>query len=333
METDSESVFAQGSWQFNDWLALTLGVRAQDETRTLLKSGGSVQTPLGPVPYTDYSGQSDTTQSISPKVSFQFTPWEEGLIYGSYQEAVKSSTYNVVNFLNFSEPEPVKKEELSAYEIGIKKSLFNDSISFSAAAFFYKLKNIQVQFLSLLAGGAVTFENAPAAEIKGLDFDLVSQPLPNAMPGLVLTMGGAFLDSEFTDFPAAQGFDEETGLYTNSKNLKGKHIPRTPEFSGNIGLIQTFQFARGTLELGADYYYNAGYFYLAENSDFSEEPAYGVLGARISYLYEPWYLRVTAFGKNVTDEEYNYSKFTNDFGALETTAPPSVYGLRVHWEF
>lgn len=334
METDSNSIFTQGTYQFTDWLALTLGARLQEEKRTLISSGGAVNTPLGNTSYTSYSGQNDTTKSISPKVSFELTPWDDVLIYLSYQEAVKSSTFNVVNFLNFSEPEPVKKEELDAYELGLKTTLFDGTTTLSAAVFHYDMKNLQVQFLSLLAGGAVTFENAPAAEIDGMDFDITSQIMPDLLPGLILTAGGAFLDARFTEFPEGQGFDSSTGLYTTGNNFNGKRIPRSPEFSGNLGLSQTININMGnTLEISVDYYYNSGFFYLAENSDFSEEGKYDLLGARVSYFYEPYSLRVTLYGKNILDEQYNYSRFTSDFGSSDHVAPPAQYGVRVNLDF
>jgi iron complex outermembrane recepter protein len=333
LQTDSGSYFAQGTWAFSDWFSLTLGARLQEEKRTIVESTGAVETPVGENPrYVDYRGQSDTTRSLAPKATLEFRPWDSGLIYASYQEAVKSSTYNVVNFLRFTEPEPVVKEELTAYEVGLKTSLFDGNSTLSAAAFFYDIKNLQVQFISLLAGGAVTFETAPAAEVKGIDFDLVSQLFPDTIDGLVLTLGGAFVDARFTEFPEGQGFND-AGLYSPQNDYTGKRIPRSPRFSGTVGLSQTVFIPGGPLEIAADYYYNSGFFYLAQNTEFNEERAYGLLGARISYLYEPWGLRATVFGKNILDERYNYSRFTNDFGGLDAVAPPAVYGLRLNWEF
>lgn len=333
LQTDSNSIFAQGTYTFTDWLSLTLGARLQDEERSIVESTGAVDLPVGNDPrYVDYSGQSDTTKSLSPKASLEFRLWDGGLIYTTYQQAVKSSTYNVVNFLNFTEPEPVKEEELTAYEVGVKTDLFDGYTTLSAAAFFYDIEDLQVQFISLLAGGAVTFETAPAAEVKGIDFDLTSQLFPDTVDGLVLTLGGAFVDAKFTDFPEGQGFTE-AGVYSPSNDYTGKRIPRSPEFSGTVGLSQTFQIGGGPLEIAADYYYNSGFFYLAQNTAFNEEDAYGVMGARISYLYEAWGLRTTLFGKNILDERYNYSRFTNDFGGLDAVAPPVTVGVRLNWEF
>ena len=333
LKTDSNSLYAQGTYHITDWFSTTLGARLQDEKRTLLNSGGAIDNPIGPdIPYTSFSGQSDVTKSFSPKVSFELRPWDEGLIYASYQEAVKSSTFNVVNFLHFTEPEPIKKEELTAYEVGVKKTLFDGTTTVSSAAFFYDIRNMQVQFLSLLAGGAVTFENAPAAEVKGIDFDITSSLFPDITPGLVLTLGGAFVDAKFTDYPDGQGFND-LGIYNRGNDYSGKRIPRSPKFSGTAGLSQTLDMPGGSLEIAADYYYNAGFYYLAQNTDFNHEKAYGLLGARVSYLYDAWNLRVTAFGKNLLDKQYNYSRFTNDFGALDAVAPPRVLGVRLNWEF
>lgn len=335
LETVSNSLYFQSTYDFSDWLSLTLGVRAQEEERTIIQSGGSLAIApqlTGTPQYTDFRGQSDTTKSITPKLSFELRPWEDGLVYLSYQESVKSSTFNVVNFLNFDEPEPVLKEELDAYELGIKTRLFKDTTTVSAALFYYDIRNIQVQFISLMAGGAVTFENAPAAEIKGFDFDITSQIFPSYISGLVATLGGAYLDAKFTDLKEGQGFDEDSGMYSDGNDYSGNRIPRTPEFSGTASLNQTIELPGGPLELAVDYHYNSGYFYLAQNKDLDEEESYSIAGARISYLYEDWDLRITLFGKNILDENYNYSRFTNDFGGLDAAAPPAVYGVRVNWD-
>lgn len=334
LQNDSNSIYAQASYKVTDWMGVTLGLRAQDEKRTIVESSGSAIPLSGPpVTYVAYSGQSDTTRSLQPKVSLDFHPWEDGLIYASYQEAVKSSTYNVVNFLRFTEPEVVKKEELTAYEVGLKTALFDNSTTLSTAAFYYKIENLQVQFVSLLSGGAVTFESAPEAEVKGVEFEFLSQLFPSVLDGTVLSLSGAYVDAKFTDYEGGQGFDSETRIYSDNLDLTGERIPRTPKYSGTAAIIQTFSIPGGDLEMGVDYYYNSGFYYLAQSDSFTEEKAYGLMGARVSYLYDPWSLRVTVFGKNLLDETYNNSRFVTDFGTLDAQAPPTLYGVRLNWEF
>ncbi|MES0873308.1 hypothetical protein [Sinimarinibacterium thermocellulolyticum] len=89
----------------------------------------------------------------------------------------------------------------------------------------------------------------------------------------------------------------------------------------------------GELEIGADLYYNSGFFYLAQNAPQDEEDAYQVVNARVSYLYDPWNLRTTVFGRNITDEKYNYGRFHVDFGTADYLAPGASYGIKFNWQF
>src|SRR3546814_4214816 len=58
---------------------------------------------------------------------------------------------------------------------------------------------MQVQFLSLLSGGAVRFETAPHARIYGAEFDALWQVARETLPGLVVTANGAWLHAKYTD--------------------------------------------------------------------------------------------------------------------------------------
>src|SRR5690606_34623604 len=153
---------------------------------------------------------------------------------------------------------------------------------------------------SLTSGGAVRFETAGAARTRGAEFDLTWQLLPEALPGLVLTGGAAWLDGEYTDFPDGSGFDETTGLFFDgtifpTRDFTGNEIVRTPELSGNVGLAYAFDLGRGSVEFAGDLYFNSGSYYSAQNTASSEEDGYQVVNARASYSYEPWGTRLTVF--------------------------------------
>ncbi len=336
IDTESIAGFVQTTFDFSDSISLTLGGRYQEETRTIVESSSHLEGfGGGRLTLFDFGAISgrgeDTTTSFKPKVSLELRPFSETLVYLSWQEAIKSATFNVVSI--YDPPDYVEPEELEAWEIGLKTSFFDGLMTFSAAAFQYDITNLQVQFISLLKGGAVTFENAGGARIRGADFDTTIQLFPEKISNLILTAGGAFLDGRYTDYRNASGFSEGTGLLTINNDYTGNRVTRTPEFSGTVGLSKTFDVSGGPLEISTEYYYNTGFFYLAQNQSMDEERAYSVWGARISYLYEAWNLRATVFGKNIGNTDYNYGRFTNDFGALDAKAPPAMYGLRLNWDF
>lgn len=227
----------------------------------------------------------------------------------------------------------MKATEIIAYETGIKTRLLDGLVDLNAAVFDYDMKNPQVQTISLLAGGAVRFENAEGQRIKGVEFDTLIQLFPEMSNGsLILTLSGTYLDAIYSSYKDGSGFNE-AGVYQGGQDYSGNRIVRSPKYTATAGLLQTFSFDNGSLEIGVDYYYNDGFSYLAQGTDLASEPSYNTLGANVSYLYEPWNVRLGAFGRNLLDEEYNLSRFVNDFGTNDIIAPLATYGVRLNWDF
>ncbi len=342
---ESLAFYSQATAKLTDRFSITLGGRYQDEQRRLVESTAALANGDGsrtriqsygadalaaPIGGDVPGGNSRSTKGFKPKVTLDYHLGDDTLLYASWQQAVKSATVNVINI--YTIPSFIKPEEIEAYEVGVKSTLFDGLTTLSAAAFNYEIDNLQVQFVSLLNGGAVSFENAKGARIRGIDFDTTTQLLPKLTDGLVLTLGGAFLDAEYTDYRNAAGFDSQTRLFSRTHDYSGNQIARTPRFSGTIGLSQTFSAPGGSVEIGGDYYYNSGFHYLAQEDSFTKEGAYGLLSLRASYLHEASNIRVTLFGTNVTDTRYNYSRFTLDFGTTNAAAPPAFYGIRFNWD-
>lgn len=335
--TDSIAGYAQMTLKFTDWMSLTLGGRYQEEDREVNESGTWIQQLNGDfIKLIDRRDQDDTTTSFSPKAALEFRLADGLLMYGSYQEATKSGTFNAVNI--YDTIDFVKPEKLKAYEIGAKTDLF-DGVRFNIAGWFYKQKDLQTQFVSLLKGGAVSFETAGAAESKGVEFDLNWQVLPDVVDDLVLIAGGAYVDATYTSYPNASGFEQAEGptrgLLRQNYDFSGNRVPQAAKYTGSVQLNKTFFLSSmsSAIEVGADYYYNDGFFWTAQNVDPSRERSYSTVGARVSWLYEPNGLRVTAFGTNITDNDHNLQLFTTDFGVVRHQAKPSIYGLRVEVSF
>ncbi|MDB5968387.1 MAG: hypothetical protein JWQ90_837 [Hydrocarboniphaga sp.] len=330
--TDSYSGFVQGTYNFTDWLNLTLGGRYQVEKRALLVSNVEVDNLGGSTtPLIQYAPRSSKENNLSPKITLDIKPFEDVLAYASYSKGFKSATYNIVNI--YQQPDFVKPEIVSSYELGIKSEFFNHLVRFNAAVFQTDIKDLQTAFVSLTSGGAVRFQNAGAARIRGVEFDMLLVPLPDLDPGLVFTPGLSLLKAIYTDYTNGTGFNETTGLAFANGNFNGNRIARTPKSTATIGVSQTIDVTDGTIEIGGDYYYNSGFYFLAQNSPVSFEPHYSVVNARVSYLYKPWDVRLTAFGSNLTNERYDTQQFHTDFGRADTLAPPIEYGVRVNWTF
>jgi len=341
LDSEAYSAYMQGTLKLGDNWDLTLGARYQEEKRNLLNAKAEV------------AGQDGSTLTIredkvpelraeqmSPKIALQWRPFDDDTqIYASWARAFKSPTYNTVNLLD--SPEEVEEERVDSYELGFKSQLFDQNLTLNAALFYIEQENLLTGFVALASGGVVNYANAGNSEIRGAEFDFLLSPMPNLNPGLVLFGAASFLDSEYTEYKEGRGYDEDTGLAFGNggtfplpaRDFKGNRIVRTPELTYTFGLNQSIPLGDGALEFGADLYYNDGFYFLPQNSDLYARESYTLYNARVSYIYDPWGVRLTVFGENITDTEYNEVVFVDDFGRNQSLNSPKVVGARVNWEF
>jgi iron complex outermembrane recepter protein len=330
--TKSQSVFAQTTIHATQWLDVTLGGRYQEEERFMVRSDSALSQldGNGTIELFKFPLRRNTVTNFSPKVVFSAFPIEDVMVYASWSKGFKSATYNLVSI--YEEPDYVEPEEVTQYELGLKSEWFDGGLRFNAAVFQTTIDSLQSGFVSLLAGGAVTLENAGQARIEGMEFDATIVPFLNWNPGFVVNMNMGYLDAKYVDFSDGAGYDETTGLFTNNLDFTGNDIVRTPEMTGGISITQAISLGSDhEFEIGADYYYNSGFSYTPQNT--IKEPDYTLTNGRVSYLYIPLGLRVTAFGKNLENTKYHYSKFQTDFGVNQTLSAPRQYGVRLELEY
>ncbi len=341
--TESKAVFAQTTINVTDWLDLTLGGRYQEEERFIVSSTVGLDTSSGRIQVADQSNTAtdsdgnpypahDIQKDFTPKISLQLRPFDDDtMIYLSWQEAIKAATYNTVAITE--EPDYIAPEELTAYELGIKTTLFDGAIQLNAAVFDYDVKNLQTYYLSTFAGGIISFQNAGAAAIQGAEFDIVMPILPQWFDNLILLGGAAYLDAVYEDFDNAYGYAEDGSFENGTADYTGNRVIRTPELTANISLSKTWDIWGGPFELAFDAYYSDEYWFEASNRDASYQEDYWLLGSRISYLFEKWDLRATAGVRNLTDEKTITGFFASDWGTQATFSAPKSYNFQLIWNF
>lgn len=355
LETESNSAYMQATWFTTSWLNITAGVRYQEETRGITNSYLDVVNPLVGNPPNEYYKSGDQSQNIrladfsapdledktiSPRIAIQLFPTENLQLFASAQRGYKSPTYNIVNF--FTDPNPVEREEVTAFELGFKSDLFDGALRLNGAVFKTETEGLLTALVAIPSGGIVSFRNAGTSEIEGAEVDFQWQPMPNWNEGLVITGGATYLDAYYTDYKDGAGFDDDTGLYFGSDSLlgdtsrdfSGNRIVRTPRFTSSVSLNQFIHAGDwGAFEFGLDYYYNSGYNTTPQNSPFYEQDQYELWDARLSYFYDPLGIQITGFVRNAKDKEYTQAMIQQDFGRTVTLAPPKTYGVKLKWDF
>ena len=326
LDTVSYAGYTQATYSFTEKIRLTLGARYSVDERDLYRAEVNARLNSGEVlPLTRFDPDAERQSNFSPKVSFDIKPYDDVLVYASWQRGFKSGTFNCVNIL--VSPEFVKPETLTAMELGVKSDLFNRRLRLNAAVFDNRIDDLQVQFISLISGGVTSLENAASAKIRGAEFEATWA----ITPALVLTTAATVLDATYEDYESASGYDTTTGFYRSDYDFSGNRITRTPKRVVQAGLSYTMNVPGGTLEIAGDGAWNSGYYFDAQN--VTEQNAFRKYDARLSYFHDGSGVRVTAFGRNLTDARIFDFKYLTDFGVASRLAPPHVYGLRISKDF
>ena len=177
-----------------------------------------------------------------------------------------------------------RSDSLWSYELGTKTSWFDHRLTFDAAGFYIKWKNIQQEIL--LGCGFQYRSNAGAAESKGGEMELRARPTEQ----LELSLGIGYQDAKITQGSAS------------SPQPVGSPVFQTPDWTGNGAVSYTTQLT-GDWKLlsGADYSYVGRSF--SGNNDAAnprERGSYRLINASLTFSRDRF--QAALVGKNLANE-------------------------------
>jgi len=124
----------------------------------------------------------------------------------------------------------------------------------------------------------------------------------------------------------------DDGNTTTDYNANGKPLIRAPKFSGNLMVNYETQLDPGLFSAYLSVHYNSGYRY--DPSGSLKQPKYAVLDSEISFSPKgvPG-LRLSLYGRNLTDKTYYGGFFSSVFGFGGLLAAPRTFGGRAEYAF
>ncbi len=366
-ETDSAAVFGHVEWRFTDAWRLTLGARYTSEERTwsgctfsaddgtlanflntlfgtTLSAGdcGTIDDdPNSPTYIFALIGGPDVndafhvfTDTIKTnrwmgKVTLDYAVNEDVLLYGTISNGFKSGGFNGANSNTTLQLEPIREEVLTAYEIGIKSTLAEDTLQLNAAAFFYDYEDKQEQDAAVTFVGNISgLANVPKSEISGAEVDMQWVPAE----GWNVHLGVALLDTEITEWMAV---DRENSAWPTvvRTDVSGRELAMSPELQYSVLVGKEWTMGNGrVLDISADYSFTDSTTGGAQVSDATEE--YGVANARIGYGSDDGKWRVLLWGRNIGDEYYYPSAYQGGNGPyVRVVGMPRTWGISLDYKF
>jgi outer membrane receptor protein involved in Fe transport len=171
----------------------------------------------GEAPGTPYITTNSTFHALTPRVVLSWFPSHDYTMYASYSQGFRSG-FPQSELVQLVAPDfiPVKPDKLTNYEIGSKGNLFDNRVTFDAAIYYMKWKDIQ-QTLGIPVPGSTAYivanVNGQSASGVGVDFAVTYRPIHGLQLGLNFSWNGltedtAVLSSGQLLFPAGSRIDD-----------------------------------------------------------------------------------------------------------------------------
>ncbi|MEZ6001110.1 TonB-dependent receptor [Hyphomonas sp.] len=360
-ESTTWSIFANADWEITPELSLTTGIRYTDDSQDYVGCSGDVNgsmqpnvnvfnrvfftllyglpTPPAALQENSCNTYDQATNSFGPVVSdtsednvswrvvANWTPDSvpNTLFFASVSQGFKSASTPVNAASKSEQNAPATQEDLLAYELGVKASLFDQRMQANASVFYYDYTDKQVNafFPDPIYRALARLQNAPEGEAYGLDAEitwLLSREL-TAVGGLTL------LHTEYGSFDTT----DAAGLPTN---IQGDPFLYSPETTASLSLIYdkpvtTKLGLRGSLSGRWQSDSTAG----DPDNPLYDIDSYGVLNGTIGIysLNDNWEFAI--WGQNLTDEYYWQQITSNANVVLRFAGRPRTYGASLSYKF
>ena len=215
LQVKTYGLFGEAYYEFNDQLKLTVGLRYNNDEKSVRARtslfqdavGGSVLLPTGSTSITqaigygnaDYDAGLPGRQEFAIRnakfdaltgravLDYQITP--DNLVYASYSRGYKSGGINPPLSPIFAVPESFGPEFVNAFEVGSKNQF--GSLTLNLTGFYYSYKNLQ---LSRIVARTSVNDNV-SANIWGLEAEAVYRPTRE----LTVNVGASYLNTKVSE--------------------------------------------------------------------------------------------------------------------------------------
>ena len=315
VDIEAWGAYVEANYSISDKLSLIAGLRynyeERDGTGSFIFDAISLNVP---------TNQRESWNDLTPRITLQYSPNDNMLLYATYTEAFKSGVINTG-----STSPPLDPETVDAFEVGLKGQNASGTLRYSVAAFFYDYQDMQISFVDETS--TVSTVNAAEAENSGIELE-VDGSLGN---GFAFDFYLTYLNAEYQEF--------FNGDYANGfaiTDLSGNTLPNAPESTAKLGLTWAGAVGGGTLTVRGEAYYQDDVYFTEWNRKDAYQKSYEQLNASVDYSWNDQWL-LSLWGRNLSDEEVMSNNIITaplyDSLRVGAVLPPRTYGATVSYQF
>lgn len=334
-QNEAWAVFGQVAWDLTDRTTLTTGVRFTDDEKDM--TTGATINPQPPVNVGD--------EQVSWDVSLMHDLNDSFSVYARVASGFRAPSIQGRN-IAFLDPNPFSvatSETILSSEIGFKSQV-SDRVRLNAAVYYYTIDDQQHTAIGGNTNSTVLV-NADEGVGTGLDVDAEFVLSDN----FVMTFGGSYTDTSIEDpnlrtltpcrpesDPTRRCTLRDPLRVVNGRPLAevdGNPFPQAPEYQFSAtARYSTPVGDDDELYLFVDYAHQGDtQFFLYESVEYRTGDIFE-LGARAGYIANDGQWEISAFARNLTDEENLKGgiDFNNNTGFVNE---PRIFGLNFQMNF
>jgi len=294
---DAWAFFGQISLPLNDRLSLTAGMRYTDDEKEMFAFNA-------PIPQPDVSVKGE---EASFDVSLMWNISENTNLYGRVANGFRAPTIQGRDIAFASAPASIADAETAfSYEVGFKSSFADGQLLLNGALFHYVIDDMQLTAIGGLSN-AVQLINADEGTGTGFDLDAALYLSEN----FVITAGFSMVDTEIRDrnltLPACGSGQcaprDPVDPVSGNLIVDGNPFPGAPDSTFNFTARWGIPTDSGEFFIFTDWYRQGKTnFFLYESAEYFSDGNFEG-GLRIGYINTENDWELSAFGRNITDEE------------------------------
>jgi iron complex outermembrane receptor protein len=253
--------------------------------------------PANPTPNCAFPGQvrEETWDDWQPKFTLRYKPNDDLMLYAGYSRGFRSGGFNQTGVGSTVPAIPgiedlFDQETADTFETGVKAELADGRVSTSASVFYTQAKGSYF-FVFDPNTSTQNLGNLDKVDYMGFEAELQAQ----LTEGLEVYVRGGYTDSDIKEEHRTDG----TGLPSD----EGNQAPLVSEYTINVGALWRLPLGGSgwNFFIRPDYQVIGPTWFYPDN--FTERDPVNLLNLRAGVEGDNWTL--TAWSKNLTDEDYN----------------------------
>ena len=308
-ELESLAVFGQATWNVNDALSTTLGLRWTDDE----KDGDyvAVVNNLAAGLFAANENAVGMERNDSKTTWFGNVSWnasDDLMLFATASTGYKSGGFNSQSggSVPLGDRRIFSPEETTNYELGVKSTLLDGTMTANATLYRMDIDDFQDRAFD---GLSFVVLNAGEVRQQGIEVDINWVPIEP----LRIVAGMGYLDSEYLSFRTAPGLPGGP-----PQDLTGERRNFSPEWQTSLTADWT-----QPLGNGLQWFVGTSWSWLDEqnvgtssnNDPQAMQDAYSIVNARLGLRSAAGDWEIALFGNNLTEEDFCQTIFDQAFGA------------------